>query len=191
MTSTPVPARRSLLVLVAVIALLVVVSLVVVFTRGEPEQLDESTPEGVVQRYSAAVLDGDEDAALGYLAKEARVDCGTIHTMDDLRVAHVSTEESADGDTVDVTVSLGRPSSGIFDGSSYEYEDTFVLVSDGDEWRVLTAPWDRAFCRTDVNGFVECPARRSRQHGTLLRRDRRRGRSCDGWLCTRSSSPWW
>lgn len=156
MTPAPAPARRSLVILVSAIVLLVIVSLVVVFARGEPERLDESTPEGVVQRYSAAVLDGDEDAALEYLADEARVDCGMIHTMNDLRVARVATEESADGDSVDVTVSLGRPSSGgIFDGSSFEYEDTFALVRDGDEWRILTAPWDLAFCRNMVDGTVE------------------------------------
>jgi hypothetical protein len=82
-------------VLALIVGLLVAVSLVVVFGRGEPKLLDASTPEGVVQRYSAAVLDGDEDTALDFLTDEARVDCGSIATTETetLRISLVSTTE--------------------------------------------------------------------------------------------------
>lgn len=156
MTPTPASARRSLVILGIIVGVLVLVSLIVVFTRGEPDAFDESSPEGVVQRYSVAVLDGDEDAALEYLADEARVDCGTIAgtETDNLRVSLVSTETSDDGDSVEVTVSLGRDSSGgPFGGSGYEYEEKFVLERVDSEWRILTAPWELAFCRND--GFSQ------------------------------------
>ena len=152
MSPPPVSARRNLVILGIVVGVLVVVSLIVVFTRGEPEAFDESTPEGVVQRYSVAVLDGDEDAAQEYLADEARVDCGTIAgtETENLRISLVSTTTSNDGDSVEVTVSLVRDSNGgPFGGSGYGYEENFALERVDSEWRILTAPWELAFCRND------------------------------------------
>ncbi|GGF03172.1 hypothetical protein [Mycetocola zhadangensis] len=151
MTSQPA-ARRGLGVLAILVGVLVIVSLIVVFTRGELELLDESTPEGVVQRYSAAVLDGDEDAALRYLAAEAQSDCGLIAVTEteNLRVSLVSTENGDDGGSADVTVSLSRGSNGeLFGGSGYEYEERFSLTKVGSDWRIETAPWELAFCRND------------------------------------------
>ncbi|MEC5150850.1 hypothetical protein [Cryobacterium sp. GrIS_2_6] len=48
----PIPGRpdRTLIAVLSVIAVLVIVALVVVFSRGAPEQLDQATPAGVVQR---------------------------------------------------------------------------------------------------------------------------------------------
>jgi hypothetical protein len=66
---------RTLLAIVAAIAALVVVALIVVFTRGEPAPVDEATPAGVVQRYSAAVIAGDEAAAAAYLTDTAKDRC--------------------------------------------------------------------------------------------------------------------
>ena len=156
MTSQPVSVQRSLVLLALVVGILVVVSLIVVFTRGAPEPIDESTPEGVVQRYSAAVLDGSEDAATKYLADDARVDCGTIAVTEteSLRISLVNSELAENGDAADVTVSLNRDSSGgPFGGSGYEYEESFSLVRVDDGWRIETAPWELAFCRND--GFSE------------------------------------
>ena len=59
---------RILISVLSVIACLVLAALAAVFFRGQPEPLDEGTPAGVVQRYAAAVLDGDETTAAGYLA---------------------------------------------------------------------------------------------------------------------------
>ena len=61
--------------ILCLIGALVVVALVVVFTRGAPAPLDESTPEGVVQRYSAAVIEGDEATAITYLVPALGDDC--------------------------------------------------------------------------------------------------------------------
>lgn len=46
---------RTLIVIASGIAFLVIVALANVFSRGEPRDLDEATPAGVVQRYSTAV----------------------------------------------------------------------------------------------------------------------------------------
>ena len=62
---------RTLVFLLSAIGALVILALVVVFTRGEPEQLDPSTPEGVVQTYTRLVIDGDELGAAEYLTDRA------------------------------------------------------------------------------------------------------------------------
>lgn len=152
MTTEAAPARRTLIVLLSVIAVLVIVSLVVVFTRGAPELLDESTPEGVVQRYSSAVIEGDEDAALGYLSDEAREQCGSVQNTvdDDFRVTLIST--TSRGDSADVTVRISRSDGGPF-ASEYSYEEDFRLVSSGEDWLVESAPWELTVCSMD--GVVE------------------------------------
>ena len=145
MTTAAPPARRTLIVIVSVIAVLVIVSLIVVFTRGTPELLDESTPEGVVQRYTSALLEGDESTAIGFLSSDAKEQCGTVEmtVTDDARVTLVSTDQR--DDSASVTVRITRHDGGPF-GSEYGYEDTFRLVSSGGEWRVDAAPWELAVC---------------------------------------------
>ncbi|MBG6239859.1 hypothetical protein IWX78_002849 [Mycetocola sp. CAN_C7] len=152
MTTAQPPARRTLLVLLSVLAVLVIIAFVAVFTRGEPALLDESTPEGVVQRYSAAVLDGDEDAAIEYLADDVQDECGTVENFasDDIRMTLVSTSLRDDSADVDVLITTGG--GGPF-GSEYSYEESFRLVKAGEGWRVETAPWELAVCQMD--GVVE------------------------------------
>ncbi|WP_104061340.1 hypothetical protein [Arthrobacter sp. 4R501] len=66
---------RILIAILSAIALLVIVALAVVFTRGQTEALDGSTPQGVVQRYSTAVIDGDTATANSYLTEAASSLC--------------------------------------------------------------------------------------------------------------------
>ena len=148
MTSAAAPARRTLLVLLAVIAILVVVSLVMVFTRSGAELLDESTPEGVVQRYSAAVLDGDEDAAVVYLSNEAREQCGTVQIQETDGIRVTLSKSVVKDDSADVSVLISRHDGGPF-GSEYNYEESFRLEKAGDAWRVDTAPWELSICLMD------------------------------------------
>ena len=146
----PAPASRSnrtLIVILCAIGALVVVALVVVFTRGAPALLDESTPEGVVQRYSAAVIDGDEAAAIAYLAPALGDDCVPFETgsAQDIRVTHVSTTQR--DDTADVRVLIATTyEGGPFGSSTYEEEGEFDLIRDGDSWLIGSAPWPLVIC---------------------------------------------
>ena len=103
---------RTLLAILAAIALLVVVALIVVFTRGEPALVDGATPAGVVQRYSAAVIAGDEAAAAAYLTDAAKNRCNNVERMpgDNLRVTLVSTTERPASADVKVLIKIGRAS---------------------------------------------------------------------------------
>jgi hypothetical protein len=144
---------RILLVILSIIGVLVVVSLAAVFLRGQPEPLSEDTPAGVVQRYTAAVLDGDESTAEGYLAGrqgqpgQPGPPCGPADRppAESLRVTLVSTTERAD--SADVRVAIARSDgTGPFGSPEYETEDVFDLVKVGDKWLVQTAPWQLTIC---------------------------------------------
>ncbi|EMY34532.1 hypothetical protein D477_008988 [Arthrobacter crystallopoietes BAB-32] len=139
--------RRLLTVILVLIAVLVAAALAVVFTRGEPKLLDAGTPAGIVQRYTAAIIDGDEDAAAEYLTEAARKRCDNLEQpySDNVRVSLLSTverEDSADVKVLIVTSSDGGP----FGASEYETEEVFDLVKEDGRWLVESAPWQFALC---------------------------------------------
>ncbi|WP_167045891.1 hypothetical protein [Salinibacterium sp. ZJ454] len=153
-TEVPPPAAeakpgrdRSLIVILSIIGALVVIALVVVFSRGEPELLDASTPEGVVQRYSAAVIAGDEAEAMTYLTAGSREGCDQFErpVTDDIRVTLVSTTERDESADVRVTI-VTSFDSGPFGGSEYEVDEVFDLVKQNGDWLVDTAPWQLTIC---------------------------------------------
>lgn len=140
---------RTLLAILAAIAVIVVVALIVVFTRGEPAPVDEATPAGVVQRYSAAVIAGDETAAAAYLTDAARDRCSTDMgrmTADNLRVTLVSTTERPESADVRVLITVSE-GGGPFGSGEYQMEDDFDLVKAGDKWLIERAPWQLTVCQ--------------------------------------------
>jgi hypothetical protein len=147
MTAPSVTSSRTLIIILGVIGALVILALAVVFTRGEPAQLDESTPAGVVQRYSIAVIAGDESAAAEYLTEEVRSDCSRVEQFGagNLTVTLVSTKERSD--SADVAVSIATSTgNGPFGAPESEYEDVFGLVKAGDGWLIESAPWQLTVC---------------------------------------------
>lgn len=137
---------RTLLVILGVVGALVVVALAVVFTRGEPPLLDESTPQGVVQRYAAAVIEGDEEAASAYLADGAG-DCDAFEGtgIGNLRVTLVSATERGDTADVRVVVTVAQDG-GPFGASEYDSEGNFDLVRDNGGWLIEGVPWELTIC---------------------------------------------
>ncbi|TFD31146.1 hypothetical protein [Cryobacterium cryoconiti] len=144
---------RTLVVLLSVIGALVVIALVVVFTAGEPEQLDAGTPEGVVQAYSAAVIDGDEQAAGEYLTAGAFADCEDFDRgpTDNIRVTLISTTERAESADVKVSI-ITSYGSGPFGADEYETEGVFDLVTDNGIWLIDDAPYELAICPNPKSG---------------------------------------
>lgn len=135
------------MIILAVVAVLAVAALAVVFSRGEPALLDESTPQGVVQRYAAAVIDGDETAAATYLTEAARTQCVDFERAptENLRVTLVSTTERESSADVRVLIVVSN-GGGPFGNSEYETEDVFDLVKTDGKWLVDAAPWQLRTC---------------------------------------------
>ncbi len=147
MTSSKTTHDRSLAVILAVIAALVIVALAVVFSRGEPKLLDAATPQGVVQRYAAAVIAGDESGAQEYLTPAVREHCDRFESVytDNLRVTLVSTSERAS--SADVKVSLVASSDGsLFGPSEYEIAEKFGLAKLDGAWLIDKTPWQLTIC---------------------------------------------
>ncbi|WP_066289783.1 hypothetical protein [Arthrobacter sp. B6] len=138
---------RILIVLLGAIAVLVAVALAVVFMRGEPEPLDENSAAGVVQRYSAAVMDGDTAAADSYLTERAKTQCtGKFGGMPrPARVVLVSTTERAESATVTVSI-VQSDDGGPFGPSEFESEDSFSLLKVDGTWKVESAPFTLISC---------------------------------------------
>ncbi|WP_139230953.1 hypothetical protein [Microbacterium sp. cf046] len=142
-------ARRSrtiLIALIAGVALVVVIALIAVFARGGPAQYAADTPEGVVQRYSQAVVDGDVSTALTYLVPEIADTCDRIPVgTDDMRITLLETTERDDTARVQVLVVTVYGSDPL-GSSEYESEEVFELVRAGGDWLIETVPWSLAVC---------------------------------------------
>src|SRR5690606_14946781 len=122
---------------------IVVVALVVVLTRGGAAPLDESSPEGVVQRYVQAVIDDDVAGAEQYLHPELTEKCEALDGVlsDGVRVTLRRTVERGDTATVQVII-VYSGGSGLFGPSEYQSDDRFTLKRDGDAWRITETPWE-------------------------------------------------
>jgi hypothetical protein len=149
MTPMSDPARRSritLIVLAAAVIIVVIVALIAVFARGGAAPLDPDTPEGVVQRYSQAVVDGDVQTALTYLVPEISESCERVsRNGDDLRITLAETTERGSSARVEVLV-VTVYGSGPLGADEYESEEVFDLVRVGGKWLIETAPWQLAVC---------------------------------------------
>lgn len=141
-------ADRILIAIIAGIAALVVIALAVVFSRGEPELLDASSPAGVVQRYSTAVIDGDTATAGSYLTDAARSACSGFRESGPVpeRVVLISTTERETSALVKVSLTESDGGGGPFGPSEYQTEDRFSLLKVQDKWLIDQAPYQLLSC---------------------------------------------
>ncbi|MDO5752894.1 hypothetical protein [Arthrobacter sp.] len=140
-------AKIPLLILGVIVILVLVAAISIAVTRGEPTLLEESTPAGVVQRYVAAAVDGDEATAAGYLTEAVFADCSPMEQFraDNLSITLISTKERSN--SADVAVSIASFSgNGPFGAQESSYEDVFSLVRTDGAWRISSAPWDLTIC---------------------------------------------
>lgn len=141
--------RRSSAVLIALIAtvvLVVIVALVVVFTREGAQSYPADSPEGVVQRYAQAVVDGDIDQALGHLVPEDAEDCDRLETSGaDHRITLVRTSDRGDTARVEVIVTevIGG---GPFGPDEYQSDAVFALTRVDGLWKLDVVPWQFVIC---------------------------------------------
>jgi hypothetical protein len=116
-----------------------VVTLVVIGLNREPAALDPDTPEGTVQTYIGALVEGDFEAAADFWA-DGCTPSSTIPTRGapDVSVSLVS----VDGNDVqaNVVVRISENSEEPL-GGPFEYEEWFTLVRRDGAWRVRQPSW--------------------------------------------------
>lgn len=153
-SNVPAPSvsRLPLVITAVVVALLLLVTIALIAARGSAT-FDEGTPEAALQRYLIAAFDGDEEAMLDRLTVAGRDQCRlemqdsyrwNDWPGDDLQADLQSMEEGADGQLI-ATVRFARSSSDDPFGSSWNFEDTFILVADDDGWLIDQAGWPHQF----------------------------------------------
>jgi hypothetical protein len=136
--------------LVALVVTVVVVGAVAGTLRA-PTPLDEQSPEGVVQAYLQAVLDGDHLAAVAFFSDDTARDC----QASDFRNAWVPESLTATldavhvrGDDATVRVRLRTVAGpGPFGGDGYSSLETLTLAREDAQWRITGAPWPLLDCR--------------------------------------------
>jgi hypothetical protein len=139
-------SRVPLIVLLAAIALVVVIALIAVLARSAPPEYDRDTPEGIVQLYSQAVVDGDVQEALTYLVPDVADACERLSpNADDTRVTLVSSDEADDTARVEVIVTEVY-GSGLLGRDEYDSDERFELRRIEGDWLIETAPWQLAVC---------------------------------------------
>jgi hypothetical protein len=145
-SNPPAKPDRTLLAILIAVGLLVVVALVVVLVRGTArESFAPTTPEGVVQRYAQAVIDGDDETAGQYLV-EPSDECDYYDPGErNLRLTFRSTDTSPTEATVRVTVTTSY-SGGLFSDYEYSNDDQFRLVKSGDSWLIRDTPYEFISC---------------------------------------------
>jgi hypothetical protein len=143
----PAAARpdRTLIAILSIIAAIVVIALVVVFTRGGTTDVDPATPEGVVQSYSRAMVASDLESARDFLSSDVRDSCDRADptTIQGLRMTVISSTVNGDSAVVRVTMDYGD---GAFGGSSYAYDGVFSLVRERGVWTIESTPWELTLC---------------------------------------------
>ena len=139
--------KRANRVLGIVVAAIAVVALIVVLAVKEPTaELDQGSPEGVVQQYLGSAIDRDFSQAMEYLASDSKCtieDFDRAYIQDSIRIGlsdATSTETSAKV-TVTIETSNGDPF-----GGSYAETQTFRLVKEDSGWKITGVPWPTYEC---------------------------------------------
>ena len=146
-------ARRPNLVLLLVLAAVAVVAAVagVLASGRNSASHDPATPDGTVAAYLAAVVDGDHEQAIRFLAPASPcslTDLDRVDLPDGVRV--VLQDVQVTGDAARVDVSVAMPTGDLFGGSESFERHTFRLVRSGEGWLLTGAPWPIPGCGTAV-----------------------------------------
>ncbi|MEA2023041.1 MAG: hypothetical protein U9N79_01985 [Actinomycetota bacterium] len=134
---------RIVLMIIGGVAI-VLIAVAIVVAVQPPHEFDPGTPEGTVQAYFQAILDGDEDLALSYLEEDLTTDCSTHElqyvTPDSARVVIEQTEIDGDEASVDVVITETW-GEGPFGGGSNTFDETLIMTRDGETWVISQIPW--------------------------------------------------
>lgn len=140
-------SNRILAIVVIASLLLIALSSILTVTRDE-KSFSSSTPEGVIQLYLKALIDGKNDQAASYFISNSECDAADIdraYVSETLRVNLVTS--SIEGDSAYVKIDANTGASGPFD-DGYTESHTYRLSREGGNWRIEGIPWPLWDCGT-------------------------------------------
>jgi len=135
-------------VLAAIVAAIVVVAVVAaVFNSTRPATtLDRGSPEGAVQAYLKAALEGDNGKAAAFFAPGSPCDAEDLdraYVEEGAQVELIDTKIEGDSARVEVDVTFR---SGDLFASSWNESHNFRLTRSGEAWRLNGVPWPLYDC---------------------------------------------
>lgn len=143
------PAGRTILIAGGIGLVVVIALAAVILSTREVETLDPGSPEGIVQAYLQATIDGDDETASSYLGPGLRGSCDPVNELrsdpDSARVRVVLREVSVSGATAEVEVAITEGEAA-FGAGGFRHIETFRLESSGDTWVITSAPWPYFGC---------------------------------------------
>jgi hypothetical protein len=130
-------------VAVGVLALAIAGVVVALVTSRDEDLLSASSPEGVVQRYLAALEDRRYTDAFAYLNASTKRQCTLDEFVRATSYRQLEDSEMVLDDTqvldgtaiVTARVTVFDPGN-VFDSSDYSYTETFELTREGSQWRM-------------------------------------------------------
>ena len=150
------PNTRAILWAGIAVLALVVIAFASTFMRAP--QLDPDTPEGVVQRYLQAAVEGRRTEARSYLSDRLQRECERglprYVSRDAYRIELMAA--IVEGTTAEVEVMVAEQDAGVFDGY-YEFPAFYSLVSTGDGWRITDQDWPWRACSERTLDWKETP----------------------------------
>ena len=124
------------------ITVVVLVAAAVGFTFVRGPMLDPSTPEGVVQHYLQAMVEGRRSDARSYLSDRLQRECESemprYLSRDAYRIEWIETV--VEGSTATVETSVVEQDPWIF-GTYYEFYNSFTLELGVGGWRITDQEW--------------------------------------------------
>ena len=138
--------NRVLLAVLGAFAVIAVVAGVLTATRSI-HQYDRKTPEGVVQGYLSAVVNGDHETAAAFLAPEspcAVEDLDRAYTPEGFRA--VLRSSKVDAGSAQVRVDVVTSTEGPLNTLEHSEQHTFRLVRAGEAWLITGEPWPTYAC---------------------------------------------
>lgn len=149
MTETPGSSRRSSnRILAFIVALTLALAAVAAFLTSsrEVKELTPSSPEGVVQLFLKAVIDGKNEDAANYFSSTSTCDASDIDRswMPETVRVNLSDKEIV-GDKAFIEISVDISSGGPFD-DYYVETHNYRLAQENGVWRILGIPWPLYSC---------------------------------------------
>ena len=137
---------RFLIVILVVIALLILTSLSLFFSRQDNAvYLPEDTPSGIVHNYILAIEKGEYERAYGYLAEKEFMPSYAEFEENFLfyenNTGYQIGETAITGDTARVEVTIMEGSGGFLFSRYYDYVEHAQLIQKSGNWKIIQMPY--------------------------------------------------
>lgn len=140
--------RSSNQILTVIVLMTLALAAVAAFLTAsrETEEFAPSTPQGVVQLFLKAVIDGKNEDAASYFSTTSTCDATDIDRSwipDTVRVNLTDTQVESNRAFIDVAVDMNQDQ--LF-GDLYTEKHSFRLALENGKWKILGIPWPLYSC---------------------------------------------